>query len=193
MNIPADMLAEIDEAAEELFSSRSSAVRWLYRHKWSKSTSDCINLHQPESPCITLHTPGEDQDTRAGTDRNECKKNELYTSAKPSLPSDMVKRVTARLNDKAGTSYRPSGAKLRELVQARVNDGATEDDFNTVIDKKCAEWLGTDMQRYLRPLTLFGPKFDQYLGQLSGGPRQSTLIMEPEDEVPPALEDENEL
>ena len=56
MNIPADMLAEIDAAAEELFSSRSSAVRWLYRHKWSKSTSGCTDVHQSD---ITLHQPAQ--------------------------------------------------------------------------------------------------------------------------------------
>ena len=41
----------------------------------------------------------------------------------------------------------------------------TEEDFYTVIDKKCNEWLGTEMERYLRPQTLFGTKFESYLNQ----------------------------
>ena len=32
-----------------------------------------------------------------------------------------------------------------------------------MIDKKCNEWLGTDMEKYLRPETLFGTKFESYL------------------------------
>jgi uncharacterized phage protein (TIGR02220 family) len=89
----------------------------------------------------------------------------------------MVKRITEHLNAQAGTTYRPSGKKLRELIKARVNDGATEADFLTVIDKKVREWKGTDMECYLRPLTLFGPKFDEYLGQLDATPprKQRTL------------------
>ena len=34
-----------------------------------------------------------------------------------------------------------------------------------VIDKKSKEWLGTNMERYLRPDTLFGTKFESYLNQ----------------------------
>ena len=32
-----------------------------------------------------------------------------------------------------------------------------------MIDKKCAEWIGTDFEKFLRPETLFGPKFENYL------------------------------
>ena len=34
-----------------------------------------------------------------------------------------------------------------------------------MIDKKCVEWMNTDMQKYLRPETLFGTKFESYLNQ----------------------------
>jgi len=44
-----------------------------------------------------------------------------------------------------------------------VNDGYKLEDFQTVISKKCAEWKGTDMEKYLRPETLFGTKFESYL------------------------------
>ena len=44
-----------------------------------------------------------------------------------------------------------------------------EDDFKTVIDNKTSEWIHTDMEKYLRPETLFGTKFESYLNQKSGG------------------------
>ena len=47
-----------------------------------------------------------------------------------------------------------------------MNEGYKLNDFITVIDKKTAEW-GNDpkMSQYLRPITLFGTKFESYLNQ----------------------------
>jgi len=56
------------------------------------------------------------------------------------------------LNLKAGTKYKSSSKNTLE-------------DFKTVIDKKCSEWLNTDMEKYLCPETLFGSKFEKYLNQ----------------------------
>ena len=55
--------------------------------------------------------------------------------------------------------------KNTKLVNARLKEGYTIDDFKTVIDKKVAEWQNGDMAKYLRPETLFGTKFDGYLNQ----------------------------
>ena len=55
-------------------------------------------------------------------------------------------------------------------IKARINDGYTLEDFKTVIDKKCSEWLNTDMEKYLCPDTLFGSKFEKYLNQKINGP-----------------------
>lgn len=71
--------------------------------------------------------------------------------------------VISFLNEKAGTKYKPTSSKTQSLIRARMNEGFTLEDFQVVIDKKCAEWLGTDMEKYLRPETLFGTKFEGYL------------------------------
>lgn len=67
------------------------------------------------------------------------------------------------LNEKAKTNYRASSKATKTLIHARLSEGFTVDDFKTVIDKKCAEWIGTDFAQYLRPATLFGTKFEAYL------------------------------
>ena len=67
------------------------------------------------------------------------------------------------LNHRAGTSYRASSEKTKSLINARMREGYTFDDFKRVIDHKCSEWMGTDMERYIRPETLFGMKFEGYL------------------------------
>lgn len=77
--------------------------------------------------------------------------------------------IISYLNEKAHTKYRHSSSKTKTLIKARLNEGFTEDDFKKVIDNKTAEWLNTDMEKYLRPETLFGTKFESYLNQKSGG------------------------
>ena len=77
--------------------------------------------------------------------------------------SDFTADVVDYLNEKAGTHYRAGVAKTQALIKARANEGFTEADFRTVIDKKCADWIGTEYEQYLRPQTLFGTKFESYL------------------------------
>ena len=74
------------------------------------------------------------------------------------------------LNLKAGTKYKSSSKNTAKHIKARLNDGYTLEDFKTVIDKKCSEWLNTDMEKYLCPDTLFGSKFEKYLNQKINGP-----------------------
>ena len=69
------------------------------------------------------------------------------------------------LNSKAGTKYKSNSKNTTRHIQARLNEGYTLEDFKTVIDKKCSEWLNTDMEKYLCPETLFGSKFEKYLNQ----------------------------
>lgn len=71
--------------------------------------------------------------------------------------------IIVYLNEKAKTNYRTTTPKTQSLIRARVNEGFTEEDFRKVIDNKTAEWLGSDMEKYLRPETLFGTKFESYL------------------------------
>ena len=93
---------------------------------------------------------------------------------KPDENSDTVAAIVAYLNAKAGTNYRTNGSrKTKSLIGARLAEGFTEDDFRTVIDHKCGEWLGdTKMRGFLRPETLFGSKFESYLNAAALRPAQ---------------------
>lgn len=73
--------------------------------------------------------------------------------------------IIGYLNEKAGTRYRASTSKTKERIRARWREGFRLDDFKRVIDVKCAEWLGTDFEKYLCPETLFGTKFEKYANQ----------------------------
>lgn len=76
---------------------------------------------------------------------------------------EYIKNIVDFLNFMAGTNYRASGTAIQRHINARLAEGYTVQDFQTVIEKKCNEWMNTDMQKYLRPETLFGSKFDTYL------------------------------
>ena len=82
---------------------------------------------------------------------------------KESIKDDVVE-IVAYLNEKAGTAYKPTTDKTKKAIHARLAEKFTVNDFKTVIDKKCAEWIGDEkMEKFLRPETLFGTKFEGYL------------------------------
>ncbi|MCY8025696.1 phage replisome organizer N-terminal domain-containing protein [Bacillus sonorensis] len=81
------------------------------------------------------------------------------------------KLIIDLLNKVAGTKYRPTTPKTKTLIKARWNEGFRFDDFKHVILVKCEEWRGTDLDKYLRPETLFGTKFENYLNQKPKGGR----------------------
>lgn len=82
---------------------------------------------------------------------------------KDSIDKDIYKYIVDYLNQKTGQKYKHSTKKTQTCIHARLAEGFTEEDFRTVIDKKCAEWIGTEWEKYLRPETLFGTKFESYL------------------------------
>lgn len=74
--------------------------------------------------------------------------------------------VVSYLNQVLGTDYKATTRKTRELIQARLREGFTVEDFRAVINRKAQKWRGDPkMVEYLRPITLFGPKFESYLNE----------------------------
>ena len=69
------------------------------------------------------------------------------------------------LNSKTGQSFRSSSKATQQHINARLAEGFKLEDFMRVIDNKCADWLGTEWAQYLRPSTLFGSKFENYLNR----------------------------
>ena len=102
---------------------------------------------------------------------------------------DFAVSVVDYLNEKAGTHYRAGVAKTQSLIKARANEGFTEADFRTVIDKKCSDWIGTEYEQYLRPQTLFGTKFESYLNGVPYNNRCQTQKKRPAN-VPDWVPDE---
>lgn len=98
-----------------------------------------------------LETPKRQTNNNNIKNNNKNNNKEIYVA------------VVDRLNAKAGTHYKASSKATQQHINARLAEGYTVEDFHSVIDKKCAEWIGTNFEMYLRPSTLFGSKFENYL------------------------------
>lgn len=89
----------------------------------------------------------------------------------------LVSEVIDYLNEKAGKSYKATTPKTISLISARNKEGFTLDDFKKVIDIKTMQWkTNADMNKYLRPETLFGTKFESYLQEKNIDNRASNNV-----------------
>lgn len=126
------------------------------------------------------------------TGKPNCKTNSKANVSQADIEEDKEERdkekelyssIVAYLNEKAGTKFRASSDRTQSLIRARLAEGFTLEDFQTVIDKKCADWVNTDYQQYLRPITLFDKtKFENYLNA-KVGTRKATVPAASQDDL----------
>lgn len=137
--------------------------------RYKRNSSNLYVLNVDEIERLSKIKPNEQRPTSAGdstTSAGDSPSTSAGAAPRITNSSESVKEVLVHLNQMAGTSYRPVDSNLR-LIEARLKEGATVADMKRVIDAKCAEWKGGDMEKYLRPQTLFNAsKFEQYLGAL---------------------------
>ena len=119
-------------------------------------------------------------------DKQQQSNNNLTTlSKKKEKNNNIYSLVVDYLNRKANTNYRASTKNTQGFINARVSEGFTVEDFKKVIDSKSKEWLNTDFEKYLRPATLFGTKFENYLneankkGPTAIGPKENNNLVNP--------------
>ena len=101
-------------------------------------------------------------------DKNRIDKNRIDNniySQEENKNDITIKLIVDYLNSKAMTNYRATSQTTKKHINARLKEGFKFDDFVIVIDNKTNEWMKTDMEKYLRPETLFGTKFESYLNQ----------------------------
>ena len=118
---------------------------------------DIFEKPQPEKPYP------ENPDTDKPNTENPPQLNTKESSTKESI-TDSIRDIVEYLNLKLGTAYKASSQATQKHIKARLSEGFTIQDFRTVIDNKCADWMNDPkMEKYLRPETLFGTKFEGYL------------------------------
>ena len=78
---------------------------------------------------------------------------------------EVIKEIINYLNEKAGTKYRYNSKTTIKHINARLKEGYTVEDFKHVVDVKVNDWKGTNMEKYIRPETLFGNKMENYVNE----------------------------
>lgn len=105
-------------------------------------------------------------------DRKKERKKEKIYSREESRPCEADKGLVKKeisdivnyLNRTADKKYKKNTASTIRHIKARLNEGFHFDDFKKVIDQKTEEWKYNEkMNKFLRPETLFGNKFEGYL------------------------------
>ena len=89
--------------------------------------------------------------------------NGTVTVSDGSDAESLSRSLISYLNEKSGGKYKPT-EELTDRIGELLDAGYTEKDMRDVIDKKVAEWKDdSKMRGYLRPRTLFGDKFEEYV------------------------------
>jgi len=85
----------------------------------------------------------------------------------PKVREQIAKDVILFLNQMTGKRYSAKAKATLTLINGRISDGATLEDFKIVIQTKCEAWKGDPvMDQYLRPETLFSARhFESYLNE----------------------------
>lgn len=147
-----------------LFLDENKAYTQNYEHAKYLLDGTEIDVSTMDTNRIQNVSIGKD---RIGKDRIGKENPPLINPPQGVGAKSEVEEIVSYLNDKIGTHYKPNTAKTVTLIKARRKEGFTVQDFKTVIDKKIKEWKGNDnMEKFLRPETLFGSKFEGYLNQI---------------------------
>lgn len=154
----------------------------------SKAASKQPSKRQSKQASKTPSEPESEEESNAASK----KASDIYSSSSLPLPDSPSEEegcgegdgaipyaeIVAALNEAAGTSYRPTSKKTRQLIHSRWAEGFRLHDFEAVIDTMSAAWLNDPkMAAYLRPETLFGTKFESYLNRPR--PRKGALDGDP--------------
>ena len=81
------------------------------------------------------------------------------------IRSYVIRDTIQYLNSVAGTQYSDTNIDTMNIIFSLMDRGYELDDFKSVIDRKWEQWKGTEYQKFVRPSTLFGKKFENYLNE----------------------------
>lgn len=117
------------------------------------------NVYRMDTECIQNVSNLDTQD-RIGKDRIGKDNINIVEQSSTKYPYE---EIVDYLNLKTGKNFKASGKATQKHINGRFGEGFSVEDFKKVIDHKTVEWKNTEYEKYLRPETLFGSKFEGYL------------------------------
>lgn len=141
--------------------------------KWYTIEYQCVNRRcvQNEQTMCSNCTDGcvqfEQTYTREYTETTTENNNNVSEEKTSKVVwTDETRHIIDYLNKRSGKKWSVKTKKTVQLIHKLLDNGFTVEDFEKVIDFKCKQWLNNEeMNKYLRPETLFGGKFERYLNE----------------------------
>lgn len=91
---------------------------------------------------------------------NHISNKDIVEQAQPDIP---YQQIINYLNEKSSKHFKNTKTN-QKYIKPRFDDGFDIDDFKMVINNMVSVWFNDPkMNKYLRPSTLFGDKFEDYL------------------------------
>ena len=166
---------------QEKYSRRCEKNRENVRKRWEQKlytidTNVYDRIRNIQTYTIDTNT---NTNTNTNTKTNTKTNKDTNTNTKapesagidsPFSPSPFSLSIFSFLNERTGSCFEVTESD-EERLNRILEGGYSSEDIKAVIDFKAAEWMDSDkMRRYLRPRTLFGPKFVDYVrGARSNG------------------------
>lgn len=144
------------EQVPEMIGSETASARRVRKHRENQKALQC-------NSDVTKCNGDIDIDIDIDIDKGQ----------KPQ--SDVYEEIIKYLNEKTGSHFKPTSKSTQRLINGRLSENYTIEDFKYVIDVKTNEWKdNTKMSKYLTPDTLFNAsKFEKYRNQQT--PKQQNV------------------
>ena len=134
------------EQVPEMIGSETASARRVRKHRENQKALQC-------NPDVTKCNGDIDIDIDIDKEQNP--------------QSDVYEKIIKYLNEKTGSHFKSTSKSTQRLINGRLSENYTIEDFKYVIDVKTNEWKdNTKMSKYLTPDTLFNAsKFEKYRNQ----------------------------
>ena len=131
----------------------------------NKVTEEVNSITEPVNRVTNISK----QSLQNNIDNNLVNNKDIYNQQKDFM--NKVETIIKHFNNICHTSFKTSTLTTRKLIKRHLNEGFTVDDFKKVIECKYQDWginpvkfsTGQMSNEYLRPSTLFGDKFENYV------------------------------
>jgi uncharacterized phage protein (TIGR02220 family) len=156
------------KASEELKLSESKVYRLM---KILKSENNISMKSNNKFTIITVENwtlyQGDDKENEQQmNNKRTTNEQQMNTNKNVKNVKNIYIYIVEYLNEKTKKNFKYTTKKTKSLIDARLKEGFSLEDFKKVIDIKIEQWLNDKkMNSYLRPETLFGNKFEGYLNE----------------------------
>ena len=136
------------EQVPEMIGSETASARRVRKHRENQKALQC-------NPDVTKCNGDIDIDIDIDIDKEQNPQSDVY------------EKIIKYLNEKTGSHFKSTSKSTQRLINGRLSENYTIEDFKYVIDVKTNEWKdNTKMSKYLTPDTLFNAsKFEKYRNQ----------------------------